>query len=359
MKRTMLLIGLFLLLGSPEKAKSSPALEGRFEIFYSSLSPYGEWVDCGFGRAWRPMHVMHGWRPYLTGRWAWTDYGWYWVSYEPFGWATYHYGRWYLDDYYGWIWIPGDMWGPSWVEWRYDDDYIGWAPLPPYAEYRMGFGIYFSMNWVAPAHYWNFIGSRNFTSYHVDEYVQPSERNDRIFGHTRGALNIRSDGDRVINRGLELKDIERRTRSRVDRIDVVAQQDRRGERIVNERNRERIEVYQPRIEGRTPTDVRPSAPRDNPRELYTPARPDRPAVSEPPARSREPVRRDDARTPQLGTPNRERSPQLIPRQPTEKRLERPQAPSQQWRTKEPQKLPRQPSKGVERPRTEPRPRGRR
>lgn len=62
--------------------------------FHSSLSPYGEWLelDAGF-YVWRPTHVQLGWRPYLHGRWAWTDYGWYWVSSEPFGWAVFHYGR--------------------------------------------------------------------------------------------------------------------------------------------------------------------------------------------------------------------------------------------------------------------------
>jgi len=357
MKRTMLVIGIFLALGAADKVKSSPALEGRFEIFYSSLSPYGEWVDCGFGRAWRPMRVMHGWRPYLTGRWAWTDYGWYWVSEEPFGWATFHYGRWYLDDYYGWIWIPGDVWGPSWVEWRYDDDYIGWAPLPPYAEYRMGFGIHFSIDWVAPVHYWNFVGSRNFTSHHLGGYVQPPERNGRIFGHTRGTLDIRSDGDRVINRGLDRRDIERRTLGRVDRVDVVGQGTRSGERVVVDRNRERIEVYRPRIEGQSRTDIRPAPQRNDRNQQVSPTGPKRPTAVEPPGRSRDPVRRDDAVTPQPGRPARERSPQFIPRQPTERRLERPQAPQKDVRTKEPQKSPR--DRGTVRPKTESRTRGRR
>ncbi|MCX7916289.1 MAG: hypothetical protein N3A53_08330, partial [Verrucomicrobiae bacterium] len=50
---------------------------------------------------------------------------------EPFGWAVFHYGRWYYDDYYGWIWIPDRIWGPAWVEWRETETYVGWAPLLP------------------------------------------------------------------------------------------------------------------------------------------------------------------------------------------------------------------------------------
>jgi hypothetical protein len=27
--------------------------------------------------------------------------------------------------------VPGDEWAPAWVDWRYGDDNVGWAPLPP------------------------------------------------------------------------------------------------------------------------------------------------------------------------------------------------------------------------------------
>ena len=73
----------------------------QFGFFYSSLAPHGEWIEVESGtRVWRPFHIPHQWRPYLIGRWVWTDeYGWYWMSDESFGWITYHYGRWYYDDY--------------------------------------------------------------------------------------------------------------------------------------------------------------------------------------------------------------------------------------------------------------------
>ena len=31
----------------------------------------------------------------------------------------------------GWLWVPGRVWSPAWVNWRQDDDYVSWAPLPP------------------------------------------------------------------------------------------------------------------------------------------------------------------------------------------------------------------------------------
>ena len=61
------------------------------------------------------------------------EYGWYWDSYEPFAWAVYHYGRWGFDPAYNWYWVPGDTWSPAWVQWRYGDQYVGWAPEPPHA----------------------------------------------------------------------------------------------------------------------------------------------------------------------------------------------------------------------------------
>jgi len=233
-------------------------IRGSFGVFYSNLSPYGEWIDFNFGYAWRPAHVSHGWRPYLYGRWVWSDYGWYWVSDEPFGWAAYHYGRWYYDDYYGWIWIPDDTWGPAWVEWRYDDDYIGWAPLCPYASFDVRFGVRYTQNWVAPYNYWNFIPCRYIGAERVVDYVQPVERVRRVFGNTRSVLDIRAENDQVINRGIDPQFVERRANVRLDRVDVIAHDRAQGERLVRDGNRQRVEVFRPRLDTRIRTnDVRP------------------------------------------------------------------------------------------------------
>jgi hypothetical protein len=66
-----------------------------YGMFYDSLSSYGSWFETpNYGYVWQPVIVREAsWRPYTRGRWACTDYGWTWVSDEPFGWATYHYGR--------------------------------------------------------------------------------------------------------------------------------------------------------------------------------------------------------------------------------------------------------------------------
>jgi len=220
-----------------------------FGFFYSSLSSYGDWVrvDAGYD-AWRPYRVARGWRPYVDGRWVWTSYGWYWMSYEPYGWAVYHYGRWYYDDYYGWVWVPGYEWGPAWVEWRYNDDYIGWAPLPPYATFSVSVGIRFTRVWAAPARYWTFVGCRNFTAVRIADHAVSDERARRFFGTTRGSLRYDYDNGRVVNRGIETGFIERHTGNRVDRVDIAESRERGNERIVREGNREQLQIYRPRRE---------------------------------------------------------------------------------------------------------------
>jgi hypothetical protein len=257
MKRLLIL---FALLGfgiGESSATSSTTSEGQVGggitasfgdagFFYNSLRPYGEWIelDAGF-YAWRPMHMRSGWRPYMYGRWAWTDYGWYWVSSEPFGWAVFHYGRWYYDDYYGWIWTPDRVWGPAWVEWRYNNDYIGWAPLPPYASFSFGIGIRFTTHWAAPFHYWNFVRYRSFGSPYVYRDIMTPAYTRRLIGTTRSAGRYEVNGGRIINSGVDRQFIERHGYTRIDRVNI-RESGNRGDRIVRDGTRGyTIEMYRP------------------------------------------------------------------------------------------------------------------
>lgn len=125
--------------------------------FYEPLEPYGCWVSVyPYGRCWYPRGVPYGWRPYSRGSWAWCDAGWYWRSPEPWGWATYHYGRWTHDSTYGWVWVPLTTWAPSWVCWRQCDDFIGWAPMPPYGVDYYGGSYYWP-------DYYCYVPTRRFT----------------------------------------------------------------------------------------------------------------------------------------------------------------------------------------------------
>src|SRR4029079_11733615 len=88
-------------------AGAATEFSGGFQIssaveFEAPLTPHGAWVDIGtYGHCWRPARVAADWAPYCEGHWEWTDYGWYWVSEEPWAWACYHYGSWVYDSSYG------------------------------------------------------------------------------------------------------------------------------------------------------------------------------------------------------------------------------------------------------------------
>ena len=254
MKKILLAIGI--LLAAPYSSNAHYLPHGSvgvsFGIFYSSMSAYGDWIAVGPAvYAWRPLRVVHGWRPYTVGRWAWTDAGWYWSSDEPWGWAAYHYGRWYYDDFYGWLWIPGYDWAPAWVEWRYGGGYFGWAPLSPYAVFSVHFGIHYTTRWVTPHYYWSFVDCGYVTSSNVNRYVYRTESNRRYIGRTRGAGSVRSDGDRIVTRGPAREYVERRGHLRVEKAAIVDVADRQVDRLVRADGRERIEIYRPRIERQT------------------------------------------------------------------------------------------------------------
>jgi hypothetical protein len=69
--------------------------------------------------------------PYSNGQWIYTDAGWYFRAATPYEETVHHYGRWVYSPALGWIWVPGRVRAPAWVDWREDDSYIAWAPVPP------------------------------------------------------------------------------------------------------------------------------------------------------------------------------------------------------------------------------------
>ena len=198
MKKTIVLIA-FIILTS---FISTKAQYGgiSFNYFYSTLSPHGEWISIDADLiVWRPTNVN-----------------------------------------YGWVWVPDYEWAPAWVEWRYNDDYLGWAPLPPYASFRVGVGISFSINWHLHHRYWNFVRYDHFCHDRVNVYIINNSDNYRVFKNTKYRTNYYSDGGRIINRGVDRDLVERRggykiTKREVSRVTTYDDYERsvksRGERV--------------------------------------------------------------------------------------------------------------------------------
>lgn len=250
MKRRMVSLVLLALLGGVVAPTTvSAQVRVSFGAFYSSLSPHGEWMTVHDGvYAWRPARVVEGWRPYLRGRWVWSDDGWYWASDEPWGWATYHYGRWYYDDFYGWVWIPGYEWAPAWVEWRYGGDYVGWAPLGPYAVFHASVGIYYTRHWVTPYRYWSFVGCRDIGRDDMSRYVFRHDDNARLFGRTRSAGNVGTSEGRIVTRGPDRLYVEQRGGVRVPRTDFIDVRTPGEAGIRSGEGRDQIHVYRPQVD---------------------------------------------------------------------------------------------------------------
>lgn len=151
-----------------------------YKEFYDELAPHGEWIevkdsdigvdlkrgsssgeslrsisfselfgvkdahaeDVSFGAffVWKPapnlaVGIAAGepvtYTPYSNGQWVYTNNGWYFRARSEPEEITHHYGRWVYTPAMGWLWVPGRVWAPAWVDWREEEDYIAWTPVPP------------------------------------------------------------------------------------------------------------------------------------------------------------------------------------------------------------------------------------
>ncbi|MFA9454110.1 MAG: DUF6600 domain-containing protein [Candidatus Aminicenantaceae bacterium] len=225
MKKNMLLLGLLVLIAGcviyvpREYVGDDPYTESRsgydyqgsrfadelgLNYFYGYLDPYGFWTRLSpYSYVWIPHSTAYGWRPYTSGRWFWTDHGWTWASSHDWGWACFHYGRWGWDAALGWYWAPGTVWGPAWVAWRYGPGHIGWAPLPPDVRFERGVGIS-SLPHPLSERSWVFVEDRYFYAARVSPHILPPERNLTFVQASQLKADISVQGDRILNRGLDV-----------------------------------------------------------------------------------------------------------------------------------------------------------
>ena len=182
-----------------------------------------------YGYVFQPRQAAQArdWRPYTNGHWVYTDAGWTWISDEKFGWATYHYGRWIRLRSVGWVWVPGEQWAPAWVSWRKGGDYVGWAPLPPEAQFNRQTGI---RNWadnyydIGPDQY-AFVPANEFGRKLTSREIVPTERNVTIINNTINVTNIIYNNSVVVDQGPSYDDLRKQSRQPIERYRLERTQD--------------------------------------------------------------------------------------------------------------------------------------
>ncbi len=263
MKDKILVLGLAfaLLFGMEARNRAEADTKVSFSVFFDALAPYGNWVSVPeYGYAWYPYGVGSSWRPYSYGRWSWSDYGWIWISDEPWGWATYHYGRWVFDDYYGWLWLPGTVWAPAWVTWFTGPSYIGWAPLPPdYGFFYSDYGYYghrykhhhhhyHHHHYIKPSHC-VFVPSHHFLHHNVHSVALNPSKNVTIIKNTNKVTNIKLVNNKLVNYGPSVSLVENSTGAKIRKVNVVDSDLRviRGSASVNKLEGREYRVFRPKI----------------------------------------------------------------------------------------------------------------
>lgn len=198
-----------------------------------------------YGYVWQPDDINNEWSPYSDGRWVYTDAGWTWYSNEPYGWAVFHYGRWLDVRGIGWVWIPGNEWGPGWVAWRRSPNYVGWAPLPPEARFTVGIGF---SGWVdryydiGPAHY-RFVEMENLGAPRLNTVFVDRLQNITIINETTNITNITYRGDTIYNGGPNYEELVRVSREPIPKYKLERRREisREGGTVDDRELRSRVE----------------------------------------------------------------------------------------------------------------------
>lgn len=236
-----------------------------FNYFYKELSSYGEWIEIDAKKlgidikptamnnssstlisdllgiktayaqtgeqifnlfVWRPANELasemikesNEYIPYNNGQWMYTDEGWYFKANTPQEELTSHYGRWTQDEELGWIWLPGKTYSPAWVDWRQNDDYVAWAPVPP--------GKYIENDAVKI----DDINENRYTIVEKKHLIEPSVYKYRYqYVENKNKIMIKemtkTDGiiikdKKVINKGPDVTDIEKKSGKKIEQIKI-------------------------------------------------------------------------------------------------------------------------------------------
>ena len=239
-----------------------------YKEFYDQLAPHGEWVqvrpeeiglkpkvassksssndnhllsnllgikdanassniDFGMIFVWTPSQDLsvtgtvgenHQYRPYRHGQWVYTDEGWYFRASSPWEETVHHHGRWVYSPTAGWLWVPGRVWAPAWVNWRQNNDYISWAPLPP-SDYL--YDGYMNDPQIDDDYY-VIVERRHFIDPDIYRYDdQYYDNGDRIYAsQMTGTVGIVVVNNIIINRGPDVNIIQNIYGTNIEMVNV-------------------------------------------------------------------------------------------------------------------------------------------
>ena len=217
-----------------------------FQSFYDILSPMGEWIQItkddidedlsdGEGESiasymqsdddllfiWKPnTESEKNWRPYMNGKWEYTNQGWLWLSNDKWGNSTYNYGRWWNSEKYGWVWLPGYTWAPAWVRWRVGNNgnHYGWVALSPKAKWKSDKGITDdNYRYKNNDNDWVFVNGNNFADELNSKVIIPENSNKNLIKESKKITDIRTEDDAIFTNGPDVGIIEQKTGKKFNR----------------------------------------------------------------------------------------------------------------------------------------------
>jgi hypothetical protein len=158
--------------------------------------------------------------PYTNGEWIYTDAGWYFKAPTPHEELTSHYGRWTQDEKLGWVWLPGSVWSPAWVEWKENEDYVAWTPLPPSTyikddgtidtppEQKINKYVVIEKKHIKDPPYYKY------------RYFYKENKNKIMIKDMEKREGVMVKNKTIINKGPDVNDIEKQTGKKIEKVKI-------------------------------------------------------------------------------------------------------------------------------------------
>jgi len=213
--------------GNINYAKDLDNKESFFSKMLGVKSAYAQDnADAGAYFVWRPAQELAVslnageepvYKPYANGQWVNTDEGWYFKAPTPAEEITSHYGRWAYNDRMGWVWVPGRVWAPAWVDWRVNDDYVAWTPIPPHV-YIVNDAV--SVPVIDDADRYVIVEKKNFVEPQLYKYMYLENKNKIMIKEMKKVDGVMVINRTVINKGPEVSVIETVLGKPVEKVSI-------------------------------------------------------------------------------------------------------------------------------------------